>query len=158
MSHAVAAGWDNHMLLQVDDQNYHARAQTSRLNEELAQVEYVFSDKTGTLTQNSMEFKKCIIGARQYGTGTTEAGVIRTAKASGEDAAVALQRFADAQAKGTRARTLHPCGLMSGSLCCFPASAARRYKHPHVDFNEETQLKAVLKQAGAREAREHLLT
>ncbi len=40
-----------------------AIARTSNLNEDLGQIEYVFSDKTGTLTRNIMEFKKCFIGA-----------------------------------------------------------------------------------------------
>lgn len=36
------------------------------------QVEYIFSDKTGTLTRNLMEFFKCSIGGVTYGNGITE--------------------------------------------------------------------------------------
>lgn len=44
-----------------------AEARTTTLNEELGQVEFVFSDKTGTLTQNIMVFSKCSINGRKYG-------------------------------------------------------------------------------------------
>lgn len=41
--------------------------QSSNLNEELGQIEYVFSDKTGTLTCNIMQFKKMSINGVSYG-------------------------------------------------------------------------------------------
>ncbi|EWY98201.1 phospholipid-translocating ATPase [Fusarium oxysporum NRRL 32931] len=43
-----------------------ATCRTSSLVEELGMVEYVFSDKTGTLTCNQMEFKQCSIAGIQY--------------------------------------------------------------------------------------------
>ena len=43
---------------------------SSDLIEELGQVEMIFSDKTGTLTCNVMEFKKCIINNNVYGEET----------------------------------------------------------------------------------------
>ncbi len=40
---------------------------TSSVNEELGQVEFVFSDKTGTLTCNKMVLKMILIGDELYG-------------------------------------------------------------------------------------------
>ena len=44
----------------------YAKARTSNLNEELGQISYIFTDKTGTLTENIMEFKKCSIGGHMF--------------------------------------------------------------------------------------------
>ena len=44
------------------------KVQTSTLNEELGQIRYVFSDKTGTLTKNYMKYKMMSIGDKIYGT------------------------------------------------------------------------------------------
>ncbi|KAG4202795.1 hypothetical protein ERO13_A05G358900v2 [Gossypium hirsutum] len=61
---------DQAMYDEVMDRPAHAR--TSNLNEELGQVHTILSDKTGTLTCNSMEFVKCSIAGTLYGRGMTE--------------------------------------------------------------------------------------
>ena len=49
-----------------DKQGKGCKVMTRSINEELGQVEYVFSDKTGTLTCNEMELKFLTIGTNTY--------------------------------------------------------------------------------------------
>ncbi|XP_018419655.1 PREDICTED: phospholipid-transporting ATPase IG isoform X1 [Nanorana parkeri] len=56
--------WDKEMY--DEEMKEGALVNTSDLNEELGQVEYVFTDKTGTLTENSMEFIECCIDGYKY--------------------------------------------------------------------------------------------
>jgi phospholipid-translocating ATPase len=62
---------------------------TWNISDDLGQIEYVFSDKTGTLTQNIMEFKKCSINGVTFGEGLTEA-MMGAAKRDGRDLGPAM--------------------------------------------------------------------
>ncbi|XP_039280829.1 phospholipid-transporting ATPase IA isoform X2 [Nilaparvata lugens] len=55
-----------------EESNTPAMARTSNLNEELGMVKYIFSDKTGTLTRNVMEFKQCSVADEIYFAPTTD--------------------------------------------------------------------------------------
>ena len=47
------------------------------LNDELGQVTHIFSDKTGTLTLNYMEWRKLLVNGVSHGLGTTQIGIDR---------------------------------------------------------------------------------
>lgn len=64
--------------------DYRCIAKSWNISDDLGQLEYIFSDKTGTLTQNVMEFRKCTINGVSYGKAFTEA-MLGMLKRSGED-------------------------------------------------------------------------
>eukprot|EP00074_Homo_sapiens_P071697 XP_011526011.1 phospholipid-transporting ATPase IK isoform X4 [Homo sapiens] len=65
LGNSVFIDWDVQMYYKPQD--VPAKARSTSLNDHLGQVEYIFSDKTGTLTQNILTFNKCCISGRVYG-------------------------------------------------------------------------------------------
>uniref|UniRef100_A0A672SMH2 Phospholipid-transporting ATPase n=1 Tax=Sinocyclocheilus grahami TaxID=75366 RepID=A0A672SMH2_SINGR len=76
LGHSYFINWDRRMYYSRKDTP--AEARTTTLNEELGQVEFIFSDKTGTLTQNIMVFNKCSINGKTYGDVYDEFGCKKT--------------------------------------------------------------------------------
>ena len=48
-------------------EDYSLKCQTSQLNEDLGLIDFVFSDKTGTLTKNNMVFRSLFANNKRYG-------------------------------------------------------------------------------------------
>lgn len=102
--HALLINADLDMY--YDSTDTPATCRTSSLVEELGQIEYIFSDKTGTLTCNMMEFRQCSIGGLQYaddvpedrratepgGPGLFDFGALRR-NLQGHDSQVAIHHF-----------------------------------------------------------------
>ena len=65
MYYAKLVDWDADMY--DPEQQIGARAATSAILEDLGQIGYVLTDKTGTLTQNVMRFRKSSINGTAYG-------------------------------------------------------------------------------------------
>ncbi|CAK9784350.1 unnamed protein product [Cutaneotrichosporon oleaginosum] len=58
--------WDHQMQYFKNGQKIRTTARSWNLSDDLGQVEYIFSDKTGTLTQNVMVFRQCSVGGKIY--------------------------------------------------------------------------------------------
>jgi magnesium-transporting ATPase (P-type) len=89
---------DNDRGMWCSETDTKAKARTSNLNQDLGQIEYVFSDKTGTLTRNIMEFKQCSVGGRVYGVFIPEGDGVSSGGSKAVQEAEAEAAAADAAA------------------------------------------------------------
>ena len=66
------------LLIEQDIQLYHeklnkpTKCNSSTIHEDLGLIDYIFSDKTGTLTQNKMEFRYLSLHAGEFGSKETD--------------------------------------------------------------------------------------
>ncbi|KYQ90011.1 P-type ATPase [Tieghemostelium lacteum] len=64
-AYALFISWDLKMYHKPSDTP--ATANSTALSEDLGQIQHLFTDKTGTLTENIMIFSKCSINGQMYG-------------------------------------------------------------------------------------------
>eukprot|EP00935_MAST-01C_sp_MAST-1C-sp1_P001374 g1374.t1 len=72
--------WDTKIY--HSDTNTPTKVRNMKLNEELGSVTHIFSDKTGTLTCNIMEFRKCVVNGKAYGCDNKQEAEEQTALSS----------------------------------------------------------------------------
>ncbi|KAL6568740.1 hypothetical protein OROHE_004424 [Orobanche hederae] len=82
---------DQHMYDSCSNSRFQCRS--LNINEDLGQIRYVFSDKTGTLTENKMEFRKASIWGKNYDNTHSMAVPLQDIDDGVEDAVMGIRKW-----------------------------------------------------------------
>mmetsp|Transcript_109209 Transcript_109209/g.189252 ORF Transcript_109209/g.189252 Transcript_109209/m.189252 type:complete len:1098 (-) Transcript_109209:789-4082(-) len=85
MCKAVQAGFMEMDMFMKNEDGDGVSAKTSNLNEDLSQIKYIFSDKTGTLTENRMVFAQCAVGEYVHDEAKSAGGIQEYIQRGGPD-------------------------------------------------------------------------
>ncbi|XAR68703.1 Phospholipid-translocating ATPase [Bertholletia excelsa] len=81
---------DKYMYDRSSDSRVQCRS--LNINEDLGQIRYIFSDKTGTLTENKMEFRRASVHGKNYGSSMLTGNKLQDTNNAEAQAAAHLRR------------------------------------------------------------------